>query len=67
MKSCIGRVLALGLAISMLGCTAKVEPTEDSTRVEVEVPKLEIGEQPADLDPATDEDVDIDTPAPGDT
>jgi hypothetical protein len=45
---------------------AKVEPTEDSTKVEIEVPKVEVNKTP-DLNPATDDDVDIDTKAPGDS
>jgi hypothetical protein len=57
-------VLALGLALA--GCSAKVETTEDSTRVEAEGPKIEVGDAPVDLDPGTDDDVDVDTPAPGD-
>jgi hypothetical protein len=50
----------------LVGCTANVETTEDSTKVEAEVPKVEVGEQPVDLDPSTDDDIDVDTPAPGD-
>jgi hypothetical protein len=48
------------------GCMADVSETPDSTKVEVETPKVEVGEAPVDLDPRTDDDVDIDTPAPGD-
>jgi hypothetical protein len=58
--------LALSLTLATSGCRADVETTEDSTRVEAEGPKLEIGEKPVDLDPSTDDDLDIDTPAPGD-
>lgn len=54
------------LAVGTIGCSASVETTEDSTKLEAEVPKLELGDKPVDLDPATDDDVDIDTPAPGD-
>ena len=50
----------------MLGCSAEVKTTDDSTKVEVEGPKLEVGDKPVDLDPSTDDDVDVDTPAPGD-
>jgi hypothetical protein len=60
-------ILALLTATSMLGCSADVETTDDSHKIEVEVPKVEVGDEPVDLDPRTDEDVDIDTPAPGDT
>jgi hypothetical protein len=48
------------------GCSAKVETTDDSTKVTGEGPKIEIGDKPVDMDPTTDDDVDIDTPAPGD-
>lgn len=53
----------LSLAI---GCTGNVETTDDSTKIEAEVPKVEIGDETPDLDPRTDDDVDIDTPVPGD-
>jgi hypothetical protein len=48
------------------GCAAEVQTTDDSNRVSVDVPKVETGDQPVDLDPSTDEDVDVDTPLPGD-
>jgi hypothetical protein len=48
------------------GCRADVETTEDSTKLELEGPKLETGDGPLDLDPRTDDDLDVDTPAPGD-
>jgi hypothetical protein len=60
------RLLAMLIVCAAIGCTAKVETTEDSTRVEAEGPKVEIGDKPVDLDPSTDSDVDVDTPAPGD-
>ena len=53
-----------GILIS--GCTADVQTTEDSNRVTVEMPKVETSGQQPDLDPTTDDDVDIDTPLPGD-
>jgi hypothetical protein len=53
----------LGIAI---GCTGNVESTEDSVKIEAEVPKVEIGSGTPDLDLRTDDDVDIDTPTPGD-
>jgi hypothetical protein len=59
-----GLLVAAALAIS--GCTANVESTEDSVRVGAEGPKIERGEKPLDLDPRTDDDLDVDTPAPGD-
>jgi hypothetical protein len=48
------------------GCRAEVQPTDDSQRISVDVPKVEVGDQPLDADPATDDDIDVDTPAPGD-
>jgi hypothetical protein len=57
----------LGLGSILLGgCTADVQTTDDSHRVTVETPKLETSGQKPDLDPTTDDDVDIDTPLPGD-
>jgi hypothetical protein len=50
----------------MTGCSGNVETTDDSTRVEADLPKVEVGDRTPDLDPSTDDDVDIDTPAPGD-
>jgi hypothetical protein len=52
--------------LSALGCTADVKETDDSTKIEVETPKVETGEAPFHLDPRTDDDIDVDTPAPGD-
>jgi hypothetical protein len=63
-RSC--SVLSVALAFAAVGCSSKVETTEDSTRVEAEGPKVEIGDKPVDLDPSTDDDIDVDTPAPGD-
>jgi hypothetical protein len=34
--------------------------------MEVETPKVEVGDKAPDLDPTTDDDIDIDTPAAGD-
>jgi hypothetical protein len=59
-------VVALSIA-SLAGCSGAVEETDDSVRLEGELPKVETGPAPVDLDPATDDDVDIDTPAAGDT
>jgi hypothetical protein len=55
-------LVALLMALSLVGCRADVKPTENSTKVEVEVPKVEVKRTP-DLDPRTDDDVDIKTPA----
>lgn len=56
----------LTAALGIAGCTAEVQPTDDSQRVTVETPNVEVGDEPVDLDPGTDEDVDVDTPLPGD-
>jgi len=49
-----------------VGCTAKVEATDDSVRFDAEVPKIERGDRPLDADLRTDEGLDVDTLAPGD-
>jgi hypothetical protein len=54
------------MAVAFAGCSGNVETTDDSTRIETELPKVEIGDQKPDLDPRTDDDIDVDTPAPGD-
>jgi hypothetical protein len=56
----------LTTALGIAGCTAEVQSTDDSQRVTVETPKVEVGDAPVDINPATDEDVDVDTPLPGD-
>ena len=58
--------LVILTALGTLGCRGRVETTEDSVRVDGEAPKVEVGDAPLDLDPRTDQDLDIDTPAPGD-
>jgi hypothetical protein len=57
--------LSLVLAAVAAGCTADVQTTDDSVKLEAEVPKIEVKGTP-DLDPKTDSDVDVDTPKPGD-
>jgi hypothetical protein len=66
MKQFCKWALAGVLALGWLGCRAEVETTDDSVRVGAELPRVERGEQPLDLDPQTDDDLDVDTPAPGD-
>jgi hypothetical protein len=61
-----GKLAMTFLAVAAFGCSGKVSTTDDSTRIEAEGPKLEVGDERPDLDPTTDADVDIDTPAPGD-
>lgn len=58
--------MAAALTFGTFGCSASVQTTDDSTRVEAELPKVERGDKPLDLDPRTDDDLDVDTPAPGD-
>jgi hypothetical protein len=67
MKIKLPCVLSLTLSLAVLGCRADVETTDDSHKIELEVPKVEVGDESIDADPATDDDVDIDTPSPGDT
>ena len=62
----IGTLALFGAIAMALGCTAQVETTDDSVRFDAEVPKIERGEKPLDLDPRTDDDLDVDTPAAGD-
>ena len=59
-------IVILALSLAAGGCNAKVDTTDDAVSVEAEGPKVEVGERPVDLDPRTDDDVDVDTPAPGD-
>jgi hypothetical protein len=59
-------LIAVVILSSTVGCSAKVETTEDSTKTTVEGPKIEVGDKPLDADPSTDDDVDVDTPVPGD-
>lgn len=60
-------MITCAAALAMLyGCAGEVATTEDSIRMEVETPKLEVGDGDLDMNPATDSDIDIDTPAPGD-
>jgi hypothetical protein len=49
------------ISSSLLGCRAEVKSTPDSNKIEVEVPKVEVNKTP-DLDPKTDDDVDVKTP-----
>lgn len=49
-----------------LGCSGDVSTTDDSTKIELEGPKVETGDEPIDMDPSTDDDIDVDTPLPGD-
>jgi hypothetical protein len=54
------------ILVVALGCTGNVETTDDSIKIEADVPKVEVGDKAPDLDPSTDDDLDIDTPVPGD-
>jgi hypothetical protein len=59
-------VLAFAAAFVASGCTAETKTTDDSTKIQIDVPKLERGSAPIDLDPRTDKDIDVDTPIKGD-
>jgi hypothetical protein len=67
MRAFTSALLLSLLALVSQGCTGDVKTTEDSVRLEADLPKVEVGDQPVDLDPRTDGDVDIDTPKKGDT
>ena len=56
--------LMLFASFALVGCRAEVKTTKDSTKVEAELPKVEINKTP-DLDPKTDDDVDVKTPGKG--
>jgi len=57
-RSCLLLVVAVAT-----GCSADVQTTGDSVKLEAEVPKIEMKGTP-DLDPRTDHDVDVKTPQP---
>jgi hypothetical protein len=59
-------ILCPAILCLAMGCTGDVQTTDDSVKIEAEVPKVEVGDETPDLDPRTDDDVDIDTPVPGD-
>jgi hypothetical protein len=61
MKSYLACVCLAFVAMAGPGCSADVKTTPDSTKVEVEVPKVEVNKTP-DLNPATDDDVDVKVP-----
>jgi hypothetical protein len=65
----IGRILEktlLVVPLALLGCEGSVSTTDDATKLNADLPKVEVGDKPVDLDPRTDRDIDVDTPAPGD-
>ena len=66
MKFRVTGMLAMAIALAGMGCAGDVDTTDDSVRMEAEVPRVETGPADTDLDPTTDDDVDIDTPLPGD-
>jgi hypothetical protein len=66
MKNFTFAIMVLALAIGAVGCTGDVQTTDDSLHIEADLPKVETGSKSLDLNPKTDEDVDIDTPLPGD-
>jgi hypothetical protein len=62
----LSAIVWLAILLAGVGCTGNIETTDDSTKIETEVPKVEVGAETLDLDPRTDDDIDIDTPLPGD-
>lgn len=66
MKYLIHFSFAALLAVAA-GCTGDVKTTDDSIKLETEIPKVEVGPETPDLNPKTDDDVDIDTPLKGDS
>lgn len=54
------------LVLFLGGCATDVKTTDDSTEVKVDLPKVQVGDKKPDLDPRTDDDIDVDTPLPGD-
>jgi hypothetical protein len=60
-----GNCLLSALALALAGCT--VDRPAGTPQSDPEVPQVEIGDRAPDLDPTTDDDVDVDTSAPGDT
>ncbi len=59
--------LLMAMALGTLGCAQDADTTTPPATGEPSAPRIELGEEDVDLDPSTDDDVDIDTPAPGDT
>lgn len=59
--------ILLALALTTFGCTKDNDATQGTINPEPSLPRVEVGDQPIDMDPKTDGDVDIDTPKPGDT
>lgn len=66
MSTCILVIACIGISVATFGCSGEVSTTDDSTRVQLEGPKVETGDKPLDLNPKTDDDLDIDTPLAGD-
>ena len=68
MRVLIFSLAAAGLlSTSLVGCDGSAGTTDASTRIDIEVPKVELGDEPVDLNPSTDGDIDIDTPLKGDS
>ncbi len=55
------------VAFIIVGCDGDVGTTDDSTRIEVQIPKVDVGNDPIDMDPSTDGDIDMDTSFQGDS
>ena len=61
MKHLTSLLFIVSLVVVQFGCRTEVKTTKDSVKVEAELPKVEVKKTP-DLDPRTDDDVDIKTP-----
>jgi hypothetical protein len=61
MKPVLTTLVIVLSTTSLPGCRGDVKKTEDSVKVEAELPKVEVKKTP-DLDPKTDDDVDIKIP-----
>jgi hypothetical protein len=66
MKRFANGLIMMCAALGLVGCRAEVKETPNSVKIETELPKIEVNKTP-DLDPRTDDDVDVKTPATTDT
>ena len=67
MKSLTSSLLSLLLCGAMIGCTDNAETVDEGVGADDGLPRVETSGEPTDLDPTTDDDVDIDTPIEGDS
>ena len=67
MRTLTTGLLSLLLCGAMIGCTGDTETLDDGVGADDGSLGVETGAEPTDLDPTTDDDVDIDTPIEGDS